>query len=243
MSESADPRSSWVHGVLAWVIRGLLALLCRVDHEQLAQVPNQGPLIVVVNHINFLEVPLIYTYLLPRRVIGLVKVESWSNPLIGPLVALSGAIPLHRGVVDRAALKQALRAVEAGHIVAVAPEGTRSGDGRLRKGRPGTVFLALESGAPILPIVHYGGEAFWDNLRRLRRTDFHLAVGEPFYVDCQGVQPDRRLRRRVTDEIMYQLAALLPPSYRGVYADLSSATERYLRFPEGASSNLSRAAD
>jgi hypothetical protein len=101
--------------------------------------------------------------------------------------------------------------------------------------------LALRSGAPLLPLVFWGGERFWDNLPRLRRTDFYTSVGQPFTLDTGGVKITSQVRQAMTDEIMYQMAALLPPVYRGVYADLSSATEAFLRFPPGAKSNLRRA--
>jgi 1-acyl-sn-glycerol-3-phosphate acyltransferase len=81
-----------------------------------------------------------------------------------------------------------------------------------------------------LPVVYYGAERYRDNLRRLRRTDFHIVVGEPFYVDVGGVKVTRQVRRQIVDEIMYQMAALLPPAYRGVYSDLNTATEKYLTF-------------
>jgi 1-acyl-sn-glycerol-3-phosphate acyltransferase len=219
-------------------IKGLLRLLCRVDDEQLARVPDQGPLIVVANHINFLEVPLLYTHLQPRPVTGFAKVESWNNPAIGALFDLWGAIPLNRGEADTTAIRQALTALEAGHILAVAPEGTRSGDGQLQRGHPGVALLALRSGAPLQPVVYYGGEHFWPRLSRLRRTDFHLVVGRPFHLDAGETKMTSQLRQQMTDEIMYQIAALLPPFYRGVYADLTAATETYLRFPPGTESNL-----
>jgi 1-acyl-sn-glycerol-3-phosphate acyltransferase len=101
----------------------------------------------------------------------------------------------------------------------------------LQQGHPGVVILALRSGAPLLPVVYYGAENFRENLRRLRRTDFHIVVGEPFYVDAGGERVTRQVRRQMVDEIMYQMAALLPPAYRGVYSDLSAATEKYLTFP------------
>jgi 1-acyl-sn-glycerol-3-phosphate acyltransferase len=89
-------------------------------------------------------------------------------------------------------------------------------------------------------VVFYGGEVFWHNLPRLRRTDFHIIVGQPFWLDAGGVKVTRQVRQRMTDEIMYQIAALLPPAYRGVYSDLASASEAYIRFPPGAMSNLRR---
>ena len=219
-------------------IKALTRLLCRVDNAQLARVPDQGPLIIVANHVNFLEVPLLYTHLQPRPVTGFAKAETWDNAALGALFDLGGAIPLRRGEADIAALRQALKALEVGQILAVAPEGTRSGHGRLQPGHPGVVFLALRSGAPLLPVAYYGGELFWRNLPRLRRTDFHIVVGQPFYLDADGVKVTRQVRQQMVDEIMYQVAALLPPAYRGVYSNLSAATEAYLRFSPGAESNL-----
>jgi 1-acyl-sn-glycerol-3-phosphate acyltransferase len=102
------------------------------------------------------------------------------------------------------------------------------------------VILALRSGVPIQPVTYYGNEDFHENLKRLRRTDFHMVVGDPFYLDPRGERVTRQVRQAMTDEIMYQLAALLPPQYRGAYADIEAATERYLRFPEGSESNLRR---
>lgn len=232
---------SLTYRVVTWTIRVLVRLLVRVDGEQLARVPARGPLIIVANHVNFLEVPLLYTYLLPRPVTGFAKIETWDNPILGPLFSLCGAIPLNRGEADTDAMRKAVEALEAGSIMAVAPEGTRSSHGRLQKGRPGIVYLALNTGAPLLPLVYHGGELFWRNLKRLRRTVFHIAVGQPFHLDAGGAKVTREVRRQMIDEVMYQLAALLPPAYRGVYSDLAAATETYLRFPPGVESNLARA--
>ena len=203
--------------------------------------PDKGPLILVINHINFLETPLLYTQLQPRPLTAFAKIESWDDPFRRTLFNLWGAIPLTRGEADVAAFRQALAFLERGYILAAAPEGTRSYDGRLGEGHSGVTFLALRSGAPLLPVAHHGGEHFWTNLRRMRRTDFHIAVGQPFHLDTKGARPTREIRRQMTTEIMYQLAALLPPAYRGVYSDMGAATESYLRFPRGAESNLRRA--
>jgi 1-acyl-sn-glycerol-3-phosphate acyltransferase len=211
-------------------IKGLTRILCRIDAESLEHVPPRGPLILVCNHVNFLEVPLVFSHLQPRTVTGFAKSETWESPLLGPLFDLWGGIPLRRGTADRLALRQGLDALAQGKIVAITPEGTRSGHGRLQRGHPGVVVLALHSGAPLLPLVYYGGESFHRNLRRMRRTDFRIKVGRIFYVDPGGVKITRAVRNRITEEIMYQLAALLPAEYRGVYADLEAATTQYLRF-------------
>ena len=90
--------------------------------------------------------------------------------------------------------------------------------------------MALKSEVPILPVVYYGHEHFWPNFKRLRRTDFYLNVGRPFTLDHHGAPATKAVRRQMVDEIMYQLARLLPPENRGYYADLSSATEKYFQF-------------
>jgi 1-acyl-sn-glycerol-3-phosphate acyltransferase len=221
------------HRIVVAAFKGLTRLLCRVDDAQLARVPDQGPLILVTNHVNILEVPLIYTHLHPRPVTGFVASYRWDNPWLRPLLNVCGAKPLRRGEADIAAMREALQALKAGRILAVAPEGTRSEHGRLQQGRPGAVLLALRSGAPLLPLVFYGGEHYQHNLRRLRRTDFHVVVGRPFYLDAGGAKVTRQVRRQMIDEVMVQMAALLPPVYRGAYSDLDAATERYLTFQPG----------
>ena len=215
---------------LIWLVRGLTSMVCRVHKEELVHLPTKGPMIMTANHVNFLDAPVIYTHLQPRPVTGFVKAETWENPVMGLLFNVWGGIPIRRGEPDLAALEMALEALRQGKIVAVAPEGTRSGDGRMQRGYPGIVVLAMRSGAPLLPIAYYGGESFRDNLSRLRRTDFHITVGRLFTLDTGGQKVSRPMRQVITDEIMYQIAALLPEEYRGEYAELDAATEKYLRF-------------
>jgi 1-acyl-sn-glycerol-3-phosphate acyltransferase len=208
----------------------LVRILCKVDGQQIDKVPMDGPLILIVNHVNFLEAPVLHCRLHPRRAIALAKVESWNNPLLGWLFDQWGAIPIRRGETDIGALRRALGVLKEGGILAVAPEGTRSRHGCLQRGHPGIVTIALKSKAQLLPLVFYGGEAIGRNVRRLRRTPFRIIVGEPFHVEPGGEKVSRDVRQRIADEIMYKMAALLPPAYRGEYANLDAATESYLRF-------------
>ena len=208
------------------VTKALIKLTCRVDDAQLARVPQHGPLIIIANHINFLEVPVMYAYMQPRMVTGFAKAEHWNHPFTRWLLNLCEAIPLERGEADMEAIRAALTALGKGLILAI----TRSYNGQLQKGRPGTAMIALHSDAPILPLAYYGGEKLNENVRRLRRTDFHIVVGRPFHIDTNDMKVTRQIRQQITDEMMYQLAALLPPEYRGVYADLDAATATYLRF-------------
>jgi len=224
---------SLTHRLVTWLIKRLVRILCRVHDRDLARVPKQGPLILTANHVNFLEVPLMYTHLHPRPMTAFAKVETWDSPLLGWLADLWGAIPLQRGEADTTALRAGLKALEEDLILCMAPEGTRSGDGRLQRGHPGIVLLALRSNAPLLPVAFYGGEQLRANLRRLRRTDFHIVVGRPFTLSANGDKVTREVRQQMADEIMGQIAALLPPAYRGAYSDPASITTTYLRFVDG----------
>lgn len=211
------------------VIRTVVGLLCRLDVSELARVPRRGPLIMVSNHINFLEVPLLYTLLQPRPLVGLVKVETWDSPPLAFLANLWKAIPVRRGTADLAAFRQCLRSLRLGKILAIAPEGTRSGDGRLGRGNPGVVHLALQGGVPVLPVVHFGGEKFWQNLRRLRRTRVHVRVGCPFVLEPRASPVTREDRWAMTHEIMERIAELLPPRYRGFYGSGRESRNSCLR--------------
>jgi 1-acyl-sn-glycerol-3-phosphate acyltransferase len=214
--------------VTNWVLRRVFQTVCRIDVDELKKIPRNGPLIMVGNHVNFLEAPVILPHLDNPNVTGLAKRETWNNPLFHFLFNQWGVIPIDRGVVDREAFRLSIEALKQGKILAVSPEGTRSKDGRLLPGKPGIVALAMRSQAPLMPVCFYGYENFWQNFKRLRRSDFHVAVGKPFRLQLNDEGPDKEARQRITDEIMYKIAELLPEQYRGVYADVNTVNYRYL---------------
>jgi 1-acyl-sn-glycerol-3-phosphate acyltransferase len=216
-------------GAMNYMLRKTFGILCSLDIVQLNNVPMRGPLILVANHVNFLEVPVIRANLHPRNITGLVKAQTFENPLLDFLFKTWEGIPIERGTVDRTALKSCLDALAEGKIVAVAPEGTRSGNGRLLPGKAGIALLAVRSGAPILPMSYWGGEHFWDNLKQFRRTPFHVCVGRPFVVDTNGQGLSKEVRQRIVDEIMFKLAELLPEQYQGVYPNPEREVYQYLR--------------
>lgn len=219
-------------------IKIVLNTVCRVDAHELCKVPDIGPLITISNHTGSLEVPLLFTWLYPRPVTGWAKIETWDNHLMGWLFDLWGAIPVRRGEADMFALRTALEKLHKGYILGVAPEGTRNKTGKLLRAHPGAVTLALRSKAPILPIVHWGGEKFMSNVKRLHRTDFSLRVGKPFMLNINGERITREQRQQAADEMMYQIAALLPEEYRGEYSDMSKATVKFLKFDISAGEQL-----
>ena len=216
--------------VMVLTLKGITSIICKIDDGQLAQVPDRGPLILVSNHVNLVEIPILFTRLQPRPITGLVLARRWDRFWTRWLLETAGAIPLRRGVADLTALRKAKEMLANGYILGIAPEGTRSRDGKLGKAHAGVVSLALQSQAPLLPVVFYGSEGYVENMLHLRRSDFHIVVGKPFYLDPKGKKVERRLRQMILDEVMYQLAQLLPADYRGVYSDLEKATQNYLNF-------------
>jgi 1-acyl-sn-glycerol-3-phosphate acyltransferase len=186
-----------------------------------------------MNHINFLDVPALYTRLMPRRITAFVKDKEWKNFFTRGILSQWGGIPLFPGEPNIEAFNTGLRMLAEGYILGVAPEGIRSGHGRLQRAEPGAALLAIRSGVPVLPVVMYKHERLWKNLRWLRRTDMKFAVGRQFTIDVGGKRVDRQIRRQITDEVMFQMARLLPPRNRGVYSDFTAATKRYLRFSPG----------
>ena len=222
------------------VVKFILSMICRIDAGDMRLIPREGPLIVVMNHVNFLEVPLIYAFLYPRYAVGLAKRETWDNPLFGALANSWEAIAIDRDGADLLAMRKALSVLERGGILLLAPEGTRSGHGRLQKGHGGVVQLALRSGAPIIPLAHTGGERFWENLKSWRRTRFTVRVGPAFrLVPPAGIPGGTRgvprsVRAEMTDAVMNRLSLLLPRRQRGEYPEPEAASVRYIELVESS---------
>ena len=215
--------------IITFFLRIYFWLTLRLDAPDINKVPAHGPLIVISNHTGQIEVPILATLLQPRKTQGWGKAEAFNNPFLRWIFHNWGIIPVRRGEADMGALKAALRAIENNGIFGIAPEGTRNRTGQLKRAQSGTVTLALRSGAPIIPIAHWGGENYLSNLIRFKRTDFHIRIGEPLKINVEGVKVSGEVRQQIVDEMMYELAKLLPEEYRGEYGDMSKATSKYIK--------------
>jgi 1-acyl-sn-glycerol-3-phosphate acyltransferase len=220
--------SVWLQRFANRVLRFIMVILLDYEVEGLENIPEEGPLITAQNHMIFVDT-VVGAAFIDREVMGMSKVENYYNPFLALIFKLYGTVPIRRGEVDRTALRTSLKVLEQGKVLMAAPEGTRSKTNALQKGKDGLAYLAVKAGAPVLPIAIWGQERFWQQLRRLRRTKVKMVMGKPFiFVPGEG-RLTREQLTQMTDEMMYRIAALLPPEYRGYYRDLSATTEEYLR--------------
>jgi 1-acyl-sn-glycerol-3-phosphate acyltransferase len=147
------------------------------------------------------------------------KIELYDFPIVGKLMEAYGIIWVHRGQPDRGALRSALKGLEEGRMIAIAPEGRESLSGGLEEGTDGAAFLALKADVPILPVTFTGTENWriYNNLKRFRRTEVTITIGPQFRLIRSGKL--RQSLKSGTQRIMLTLAQQLPPTYRGIYQE------------------------
>jgi len=210
------------------VIRGLFRILCKLDIEDTKKLPAEGPALLVMNHINFLEAPFFATFLAHTKLAALSKKENLSSPAYRYFASIWHAIPIDRTGVDTESFNRCLAWVGDRGILGLAPEGTRSKTGILQQGKAGVAMLAQKAGVPVYPMAHWGAENFWSNLKSFKRSPFHLRVGAPYMIEPAGSMT-RTVRQEVADEIMNSIAVMMPEQYRGVYAGTAGSQPRHLK--------------
>lgn len=219
-----------------WVIRDLLLryiglpLLVTPKVQGLENVPADGPTILMMNHTIAIDGVIPMGFIRDRDVIPMIKVENMEHPFIGPLARFWGAYSVQRGEVDREALKITLDLLALNQVVLIAPEGTRQP--QLIRPKDGLTYIALKSKAVIVPTAIWNGEGWVKNLVNPFRPPLYLRFGKPFILKGAGQRTPREGLHHITDQMMYQLAALLPESYRGNYADLGQSSTDELVFME-----------
>ena len=216
---------------LRFLIRTIgFTLLAKLDRvEGLENVPSQGPALLMINHIAFID-PIVVLHVIPRNIVPLAKIEVYDYPVVGIFPKLWEVIPVRREEVDRRAVSQVLEVLRAGEIVLVAPEGTRSPS--LTQGKEGVAFLGSRSGAPIIPVAIDGTSGFpaFRFSRAWRQSGAVVKFGRPFRYRKDIIHPGREELRKMTDEAMYVLAEMLPVHRRGVYEDISYATQNTIEW-------------
>jgi len=219
-AEFQYPRRRRLRALLQPVARLALNSLCRFDVVGLENCPRQGPLLVVANHFNFAD-PVAVIAAMPHLLeffAGTVRPQS--PAIVKWLPEVWKIYPVQRGSGSRYALKAAEYVMQQNGVLGIFPEGGAWAQ-VLRRPRPGTAFVAARTGAPILPIGIEGMTDIFSALRRGRRARVTMRIGKPFgpfHVNGRG--RDRRQQLdEIGDEIMRQIADLLPPAQRGLYSD------------------------
>ena len=207
--------------ILRLVCRFILRIIARIDQEGMERIPASGGCLVASNHLGRLDAMLAMV-LSERTDVIMMVAEKYQAYWIWRWTARQlDALWLNRHSTDFRTLREVQKRLKAGGIAAVAPEGTRSADGKMQPGKPGAVYLAAKTGVPIIPMAIMGtlDAEVYRRLKRFQRLDITIRVGEPFIVPpLPRKNKDKFLQQR-TDEVMCRIAALLPAENRGVYAE------------------------
>lgn len=201
------------------LLRTFFRLFFRINRSELAKVPQAGPLLMMVNHTSNLEGPMLYAFLQPRPLHALAKQELWEQKFMAYLMNMWKSIPVDRQNMGRSTMDACFKVLEDRHILAIAPEGTRSKDGNLQEGKGGVAFIAHKKDVPMIPVAVMGFPSFSKNIKRLRRTVITIKVGEVFEIVQKGGRIDADTRQALADEIMMRLAIMMPNEMRGHYKD------------------------
>ena len=212
----------WFYYVSRILLNILLPLLTHWQVKGRKNIPGQGPLLVIANHLNLADPPVLVTAV-RRKAIFMAKEELFRSRFSSYFVRSFGSFPVYRGRLDRKALRQAERVLAEGMVLIMFPESSRSWNAQLQSPFPGSALIALRSGVPILPIGITGTERIKGLSWILRRPRITVNIGSPFHLPSVNGKLTKIELAELSDIMMRRIAELLPEEYRGNYA-----TEREL---------------
>jgi 1-acyl-sn-glycerol-3-phosphate acyltransferase len=203
-----------------------LRLMYRPKAKGLENVPAEGGVILAPNHQSFLD-DLLLPMVIKRRITILAKADYWDHWYTRWFFKWSGCVPVRRegGSASMAAIQAAVDALKDGKMVALFPEGTRSPDGRLYRGKTGVARIALEARVPVVPVAIMGTFELWPYSRKTPKPGrTELRFGKPLTFERHFDTPtDRFVLRSVTDEIMYEIMLLSGQEYADEYGSRAKA--------------------
>ncbi len=202
-------------------IRFLVRTLTRFEviHQEL--IPKEGGALLTTNHLSRLDTPLLLSISDRKDFVGIIAKEYQEKPFFKWILERVGTMVwMDRSRTDFSALRDSLDQLRQGKIVGIAPEGTRSRDSKgMLEGKQGAALIAARAAVPIIPAGIIGSENINKSFLQLRRPHVIVRIGEPYMLPEMDRENRQEWLSRYTDEIMCRIAALLPPDYRGFYAD------------------------
>lgn len=211
----------WFYWGATYLLRGVLWVVARWTVTGRERVPVEGALIVVSNHLNNADPPILGAALAKRRVRFMAKIELFKYPF-GLVPRLYDAFPVRRFEADMGALLTAERILKKGGALGMFPEGTRSRTGFIGKPHPGTALIALRSGATVLPCAIVGTEQLGNPLNVLRKPRISVQIGEPIKIDAVR-RPTEDQVSALTERIFAEISAMLPSKYFAAYTESDGA--------------------
>jgi 1-acyl-sn-glycerol-3-phosphate acyltransferase len=207
--------------VMRAIAQFLFIILGRVKVMGRENIPHDPPYVVAVNHISIFDPPFAMAFW-PRILEAVGASNVFDKPFQGQLLKLYRVVPVHRGEYDRELIDSILAILHSGYPLMIAPEGGRSHATAMRRAKPGIGFILNEARVPVIPVGIVGTTGdFMKNGLSFHRNTLELRIGKPFTlppVEGRG-EARRAARQRNADLVMQHIAGLLPPEYRGVYAD------------------------
>lgn len=203
------------------VVRFLLKTLTKFQVLNRELIPPNHGLLMTTNHISRLDVPCLMAMTERTDLVAIVAKKYQKKPFFKWILETIGTIIwMDREKTDFSALREVLDILRKGHVVGIAPEGTRShGAIGLLEGKQGAAVMAAQASVPILPVGIIGTDQVYSYWMKLRRPAITIRVGAPYYLPEMDRDDRQAWLTLYTDEIMCQIAALLPPEYRGFYAE------------------------
>jgi 1-acyl-sn-glycerol-3-phosphate acyltransferase len=218
-----------------WVVKVILTPILRVLFRPWVHgaehVPEQGAAIFASNHLSFSD-SIFLPLVVPRKITFLAKSDYFTGRgLKGKLTkgffSTVGQVPIDRsgGAASEAALRTAKRILAEGKLLGLYPEGTRSPDGRLYRGKTGVARMALEAGVPVIPVAMINTDVVQPTGKKIPKLGrVGVRIGKPLdFSRYAGMEGDRFVLRSITDEIMYELMVLSGQEYVDTYATKAKA--------------------
>ena len=212
-------RSQKVLLIISRICKPVFSTLFSWKVEGRENIPSTGPLILIANHVNLSD-PFFLIFSFPRCINFMAKEELFRSPFLRPWLRWAGAVSISRRgkVSDKQKMLRSSRDVlENGLILGMFPEGGRSHDGKLRKGKPGSAVIASKTNVPVLPVGIVGTDKIKGISWLWKRPRVVINIGKPFKLPPTSGKMSKSQMELLTTQLMKEIATLLPPGYQGAY--------------------------